>query len=343
MEKIRNRRIILVSRPVGTPTADNFKLEDSDVPDPSNGQMLLRTLYLSLDPYMRGRMSDAPSYAEHVALRGVMVGGTVSQVVDSKIPEYKPGDRVLSYSGWQEYALTDGTGIVKIDQTDEFPISYALGVLGMPGHTAYTGLLQIGKPKTNETIVVAAASGAVGSVVGQIAKIKGCRAVGIAGSKTKCDYVTQTLGFDACINYKNEDFKAKLQEVCPDGIDIYFESVGGEVQQTVWPLLNVGARVPVCGIIAHYNARELPQGPDRTPLILRDILTKRITVKGFIIFDHQADFPEMTAKIKQWLSQGRIVYKEDVVDGLERAPESFIGLLNGLNFGKLIVKVADPK
>lgn len=343
MEKIRNHRVILVSRPVGAPIADNFKLEETDTPGPSDGQMLLRTLYLSLDPYMRGRMSDEPSYAEHVALRGVMVGGTVSQVVDSRIPEYKPGDMVLSYNGWQEYALSDGTGTVKIDPNDDYPISYALGVLGMPGHTAYTGLLKIGKPKKNETVVVAAASGAVGSVVGQIAKIKGCRAVGIAGSKTKCDYVAQTLGFDACINYKNEDFEVNLQEACPDGIDIYFESVGGKVQQTVWPLLNVGARVPLCGIIAHYNASDIPQGPDRTPLILRDILIKRITVKGFIVFDHQSDFPEMTTKIKQWLSQGRIRYKEDVVDGLERAPEAFIGLLKGRNFGKLIVKVTDPK
>jgi NADPH-dependent curcumin reductase len=271
-----------------------------------------------------------------------MVGGTVSQIVDSRIPEYKPGDMVLSYNGWQEYALSDGTGIVRIDPTDDYPISYALGVLGMPGHTAYTGLVKMGKPKTNETIVVAAASGAVGSVVGQIGKIKGCRVVGIAGSKTKCDYVTQELGFDACIDYKKEDFEKKLKEACPNGIDIYFENVGGKVQQAVWPLLNVGARVPVCGIIAHYNATELPQGPDRTPLLLRDILIKRITVKGFIIFDHQSDFPEITANIKQWLTQRHIRYKEDVVDGIERAPEAFIGLLDGRNFGKLVIKVADP-
>ena len=341
MEKSVNRRITLASRPVGPPDEGNFHMIQSEVPVPANSQMLLRTLFLSLDPYMRGRMSDAPSYAQHVALGEVMVGGTVSQVVTSKIESYKTGDIVLSANGWQDYALSDGTGIVKIDPQKIQPLSYALGVLGMPGHTAYTGLLKIGQPRAGETVVVAAASGAVGSVVGQIAKIKGCRAVGIAGSEEKCAYVTQILGFDACINYKTEDFKNRLAEACPQGVDIYFESVGGKVQQRVWPLLNVGARIPVCGIIALYNATELPPGPDHAPAFFRDILVKRLMVKGFIIFDHAAEFPAMSAELRQWLSEERIRYREDVVRGLENAPQAFIGLLEGRNFGKLIVKVSD--
>lgn len=341
MEKAVNRRITLASRPVGAPREDNFEMIKTEVPDPGSGQMLLRTLFLSLDPYMRGRMSDAPSYAEPVALGEVMVGGTVSRVVASTIETYKPGDIVLSANGWQDYALSDGTEIVKIDPSAIQPLSYALGVLGMPGYTAYTGLLNIGQPRAGETVVVAAASGAVGSVVGQIAKIQGCRAVGIAGSEKKCAFVTEELGFDACINYKTEDFKDRLVDACPRGVDIYFENVGGAVQQAVWPLLNVGARIPVCGVIALYNATELPPGPDRSPFIFVDILVKRLMVNGFIVLDHAADFPAMSAELSRWLSEGRIRYREDVVDGLENAPRAFMGLLEGRNFGKLIVKVSE--
>jgi NADPH-dependent curcumin reductase CurA len=265
----------------------------------------------------------------------------VSQVAQSRVEGFTPGDLVLSANGWQDYAISDGTGVMRIPSDTAHPISYHLGVLGMPGHTAYHGLLEIGRPRAGETVVVPAAAGAVGSVVGQIAKIEGCRVVGVAGSAEKCRFVAETLGFDHCVNYKDDDFKTRLQETCSKGVDIYFESVGDIVQQAVWPLLNVGARVPVCGTIAHYNATELPSGPDRSPLLMREILVKRLSVQGFIIFDHQKQFPAMSAAIGRWLSEGYMKYREDVVDGLEQAPEAFIGLLEGRNFGKLVVKVAD--
>jgi NADPH-dependent curcumin reductase CurA len=342
MDKKSNRRVTLATRPAGAPVPENFRLVEGEIPSPGEGQMLLRTLYLSLDPYMRGRMNDAPSYAPPVAIDEVMVGGTVSRVVQSGVEGFDPGDLVLSANGWQDYAISDGTGVMPIHSNAAHPISYYLGVLGMPGHTAYHGLLEIGRPRAGETVVVPAAAGAVGSVVGQIAKIEGCRVVGVAGSAEKCRFVVETLGFDHCVNYKDDDFKTRLQAACPEGVDVYFESVGGIVQQVVWPLLNVGARVPVCGTIAHYNATELPSGPDRSPLLMREILVKRLSVQGFIIFDHQKQFPAMSAAIGGWLSEGRLLYREDVVDGLEQAPEAFIGLLEGRNFGKLVVKVADP-
>jgi len=336
-----NRRIVLNSRPVGAPTAENFRLEGLDLPVPSTGELLLRTLYLSLDPYMRGRMSDAPSYAVPVAIGEVMVGGTVSRVESSRHRGYQPGDLVLGYSGWQDYAISDGAGLTKLDARMRHP-SLALGVLGMPGFTAYMGLLDIGQPKAGETVVVAAASGAVGSVVGQIAKLlKGCRVVGIAGGADKCRYVVEELGFDACIDHRRADLPNLLADACPKGIDVYFESVGGAVFDAVLPLLNAKARVPLCGLIAHYNDSALPQGPDRLGLLMGTLLTKRIKMQGFIIFDdygHRYDefFPQMSA----WLAAGRIKYREDMVDGLEHAPEAFIGLLEGKNFGKLIVRVA---
>lgn len=339
--KTVNRRIVLSARPVGAPTAETFKLEEGVVPVPSPGQMLLRTLYLSLDPYMRGRMSDAPSYAAHVALGETMVGGTVSRVEASGHPDYQPGDLVLGYSGWQDYALSDGTGLTKLDPQMTHP-SLTLGVLGMPGFTAYMGLLDIGQPKAGETVVVAAASGAVGSVVGQIAKLKGCRVVGIAGGTDKCRFVVETLGFDACIDRRSADLPQQLAAACPDGIDIYFENVGGVVFDAVLPLLNVGARVPLCGLVAHYNDTALPQGPDRLGLLTRTLLTKRIKMQGFIIFDdyghrHGEFFSQMAA----WLKEGKIKFREDVVYGLENAPQAFIGLLEGKNFGKLVVRVAN--
>src|ERR1700754_3327166 len=246
------RRVVLVSRPVGEPKASDFRIEEDAVPTPDEGQVLLRTVWLSLDPYMRGRMSDGPSYATPVPIGGVMEGGTVSEVMASHNPEFAKGDIVLSRAGWQTHALSDGTGLRKIDPGIP-PFSTAIGVLGMPGMPAYPGLLDIGKPQAGETVVVAAASGAVGSAVGQIAKIKGARAIGIAGGKEKCDYVKNEFGFDDCLDHRDPNLAAKLKEACPKGIDVYFENVGGAVFEAVFPLLNAFARVPVCGLISEYN------------------------------------------------------------------------------------------
>ncbi|MCR9136727.1 MAG: NADP-dependent oxidoreductase [Alphaproteobacteria bacterium] len=336
-----NRRIVLASRPVGAPTDENFRLEETPVPVPAAGQVLLRTLYLSLDPYMRGRMSDAPSYAAPVNIDEVMVGGTVCRVMASQHADFAEGDLVLSFSGWQDYALSDGTGLMKLDKAMPQP-SLALGVLGMPGFTAYMGLLDIGRPVSGETVVVAAASGAVGSVVGQIAKLKGCRVVGVAGGREKCRYVLDELGFDACIDHRAPDLKEQLKAACPDGIDVYFESVGGAVFDAVLPLLNTKARIPVCGLIANYNMTSLPDGPDRIPVLMGAMLRKRITMQGFIIFDDYAHrYGEFAKDMTAWLQQGKIKLREDIVDGLENAPDAFMGLLVGKNFGKLVIRVAD--
>ena len=335
-----NRKIVLNSRPIGAPTSENFRLEEGVAPVPADGQVLLRTLYLSLDPYMRGRMSDAPSYAPPVEVGTEMIGGTVSRVERSLHPDYQTGDLVLGFSGWQDYAVSDGTGLTKLDPLMTQP-SLALGVLGMPGFTAYMGLLDIGQPKPGETIVVAAASGAVGSVVGQIAKLKGCRVVGIAGGAKKCRSVVDELGFDACIDHHSADFNQQLATACPDGIDVYFENVGGKVFDAVLPLLNPAARIPVCGLIAHYNDTELPEGPDRLGLLTRTLLTKRIKMQGFIIFDDYGHrYSEFFNQMSLWLNEGKIIFREDIVNGLEKAPQAFIGLLEGKNFGKLVIRVA---
>ena len=336
-----NRQILLASRPVGAPTASNFALAQPATPVAGPGQVLLRTVYLSLDPYMRGRMSDAASYAASAALGAPMVGATVCRVAASQHPDFAEGDWVLAYTGWQDYALSDGTGLTKLDAHMARP-SYALGVLGMPGFTAYMGLLDIGAPKAGETVVVAAATGAVGSVVGQIAKLKGCRVVGIAGGADKCRSAVQELGFDACIDHHSPDLAAQLAAACPQGIDVYFENVGGKVFDAVLPLLNTAARVPVCGLISQYNATALPDGPDRSPLLMRTLLTKRIRMQGFIIFDDYGHrYPEFAKDMAQWLASGQIKFREDIVDGLENAPQAFIGLLEGKNFGKLVVRVAN--
>lgn len=336
-----NRRIVLAARPVGAPTPHDFRLETGEVPTPRDGEVLLRTLYLSLDPYMRGRMSDAPSYAPPVELGGVMVGGTVSRVVASNHAGFAAGDLVLGASGWQDYAVSKGADLMPLGRDVAHP-SHALGVLGMPGFTAYHGLLNIGEPKAGETVVVAAASGAVGSVVGQIAKLKGCRVIGIAGGADKCRYVTETLGFDACLDRRAPDFAGQLAEACPDGIDVYFENVGGAVFDAVLPLLNVGARVPVCGLIAHYNASALPPGPDRLPLLAGTLLGKRIRMQGFIISDHYASgYAAFLREMGAWVEAGKVTLREDVVDDLEQAPHAFIGLLEGENFGKLVIQVAE--
>jgi NADPH-dependent curcumin reductase len=333
-----NRRFVLVRRPQGEPTPDDFRLEEGPVPEPAANQVLLRTRYLSLDPYMRGRMSDAPSYVAPVALGATMGAQTVSVVEASNHPAYRAGELVVANAGWQDYAVSDGRDLTRIDPALEHP-SYALGVLGMPGLTAYVGLLDIGTPRAGETVVVAAATGAVGSVVGQIARIKGCRVVGVAGGPQKCDYAVQHLGFDACIDHRGGGLRERLAAACPKGIDVYFENVGGEVLYAVVPLLNVGARVPLCGLIAWYNLEKAPSGSDRTPALLSTVLRWRIKIQGFIVFDHQQRFPAFYQDMSGWLREGQVRYREDVIEGLERAPQGLIGLLKGENFGKLVVRV----
>ncbi|MBE4201650.1 NADP-dependent oxidoreductase [Vibrio parahaemolyticus] len=343
MTNATNRRIVLASRPHGAPTTKNFRLEEVAKPVPQTGEMLLRTVYLSLDPYMRGRMSDAESYAEPVALDDVMIGGTVCQVEASNHPDYEAGEWVLAYTvGWQDYAISTGEMVIKLGKEPQNP-SYALGVAGMPGFTAYMGLLDIGQPKPGETIVVAAATGPVGATVGQIGKIKGCRVVGIAGGEEKCRYAKEVLGFDECIDHKADDFEQQLKDACYNGIDVYFENVGGKVFEAVMPLLNTSARIPLCGLISQYNATELPEGTDHLPLLMGKLLTKRIKVQGFIIFDDYGHrYGEFAQDINQWLAEGKIQYREHLVEGLDNAPEAFIGLLEGKNFGKLVVKINDP-
>ena len=334
-----NRQIILVKRPSGKPQPADFSLVDASVPVPEEGQVLCKTIYLSLDPYMRGRMNDSKSYADPVKINEVMTGGTVGQVLKSRSINFQQGDIVYGYGGWQDYWASEGKALRKIDP-ELAPISTATGVLGMPGVTAYTGFLNIGQPKKGETVVVAAASGAVGSVVGQIALIKGARAVGIAGSEEKCKFVTEEFGFDACVNHNSPDFAEALKNACPDGIDVYFENVSGKVFETVMPLLNDFARIPVCGLIALYNATELPPGPNLTPLLMRDILVKRLTFRGFIVWDFAAQEKEALTELAKWIKEGKLHYREDIVDGLENAPEAFIGLLEGKNFGKLVIRVS---
>jgi NADPH-dependent curcumin reductase CurA len=338
----KNRQILLASRPSGEPTPANFKLVETEIPTLGPGQMLLRSIYLSLDPYMRGRMNAGKSYARPVEIEEVMEGRAVGEVIESKLSAYKAGDIVFAPIGWQEYALSDGMGARKIDPS-QGPVSYALGVLGMPGLTAYTGLFNIGQPKSGETLVVAAASGAVGSVVGQIGRIKGCRVVGIAGGEKKCSYVKKELGFDECLDHREPHLAERLKAACPSGIDVYFENVGGPVLDAVLPLLNDFARIPVCGQIANYNAKELPPGPDRLPMLMYDILVRRLTFRGFIVSDFASQFPQFVADMVPWIKEGKIKYREDITDGLENAPRELIGLLRGENFGKKIIRVgAEP-
>jgi NADPH-dependent curcumin reductase CurA len=287
---------------------------------------------------MRGRMNAARSYAPPVEIGHVMEGRAVAEVVASNLSGYQPGDVVFAPMGWQEFAVSDGQGVRKIDPALR-PLTYALGVLGMPGMTAYTGLLNIGQPQPGETLVVAAASGAVGSLVGQIARLKGCRVVGIAGGPEKCRFVKSELGFDECLDHREPNLSGRLEVACPKGIDIYFENVGGAVFDAVLPLLNNFARIPVCGLIAHYNATELPPGPDRAPLVMHQILIKRLTFRGFIVWDFASQMPQFLADMGAWLRERRIRYKEDITDGLQNAPQELIGLLRGQNFGKKIIRV----
>ncbi len=337
--KQHNRQILLAKRPEGAPQPKDFRLVTTPVPEPSQGQMRLRTAYLSLDPYMRGRMSAGPSYAEPVKIDEVMVGATICRVEASRHPDYTDGEWVLAHGGWQDYVLSDGTGLTRLGQSPENP-SYALGIMGMPGFTAYMGLLDIGRPVTGETLVVGAATGPVGATVGQIGKLKGCRVVGVAGGREKCSYAKETLGFDECLDHNDPDFARVLARACPSGIDVYFESIGGKVFDGVLPLLNTKARIPVCGLISQYNATALPAGPDRLSRLMGTILVKRLKVQGFIIFDDYGDrYDEFARQMSQWLASGAIKYREHLIDGLENAPSAFIGLLQGQNFGKLVIRV----
>src|SRR5258708_1497364 len=335
------KRVVLVSRPVGEPKASDFHIEDYAALMPGAGEVLLRTIWLALDPYMRGRMSDGPSYAAPVPIGGVMEGGTVSEVAASNNPGFAKGDVVLSRAGWQTHAVSDGKGLTKIDPKIA-PISTAVGVLGMPGMTAYTGLLDIGKPQAGETVVVAAASGAVGSAVGQIAKIKAARAVGIAGGKDKCAYVKKELGFDDCLDHRDPDLAAKLRDACPKGIDVYFENVGGAVFEAVFPLLNAFARIPVCGLIAHYNDTQAV-APKWAPVMMRNRLTNRLTIPGLTLSDFAARHGYFLRDMSQWFREGKLKHKEFVTEGLYSAPGAFMGLLKGANFGKQLVRVGPDK
>lgn len=336
----RNRRFVLAERPKGEPDENTLRLETEDAPTQGKGQMLLRNEYLSLDPYMRGRMSDAPSYAAPVAIGAVMVGGTVAEVVSSDVAGFAEGDWVQAFGGWQDHALSDGVGVINMGKSPDNP-SWALGVLGMPGLTAWAGLTRIGQPKAGETLVVAGASGPVGATVGQIGRILELRVVGIAGGPRKCAHVVETLGFDDCVDYKADGFPAALKQAARDGVDIYFENVGGAVFDAVLPLLNAAARIPVCGLISQYNATALPDGPDRLSLLMGAILRKRMTMRGFIVFDDFGHlYPEFAKQMGDWVSEGKVRYREEIIDGLERAPAAFIGLLKGEAFGKRVVRLA---
>ncbi|MBW4594506.1 MAG: NADP-dependent oxidoreductase [Brasilonema angustatum HA4187-MV1] len=335
MTSSTNQQILLKTRPVEEPKESDFALVETPIPEPGEGEVLNRTIYLSLDPYMRGRMSDRESYAAPVELGSVMVGGTVSQVLKSNHPQFSAGDFVLGYDGWQAYGVSKGETLRKLDP-NQAPISYALSVTGMPGMTAYFALLNVGQPKAGETVVVSAASGAVGSIVGQIAKIKGCRAVGVAGSDAKCDYAVKELGFDACINRKTQELSFALKDACPNGIDVYFDNTAGPILEAVLQQINLGARIPLVGLISQYNAENPPPGPNLMPLLI-----KRALIKGFLVVDYQNRQAEFLNDVSQWLREGKLKYKEDIVEGLENASDAFIGLLQGKNFGKLIVKVSD--
>lgn len=331
---MKNRQVLLASRPEAEVRESHFRLAESAVPTPAEGDVLVRTLYLSLDPYMRMRMDAGKSYAPPVEPGEVMVGGGVGEVVESRDPRYVKGEIVTGRTGWQSFAVLPGGTLRKVDAKG-VSITTALGPIGMPGVTAWYGLLTIGEPKPGETVVVSAASGAVGSVAGQVAKIKGCRAVGIAGGKAKCEYVVGELGFDACVDYKAADFESRLKAAVPDGIDIYFENVGGKVLDAVLPLLNPFARIPFCGYISEYDRRD-----GHAIRNLRQLLVSRARLQGFIISEHAAIWEQALAELAGWVAAGKLRYRESIVEGLENAPRAFIGLLQGENLGKQLVKLA---
>ena len=333
-----NRQILLAARPVGYPRESDFDLVEKPIPTPEMGQMLIRVIYLSLDPYMRGLMSGGPSYARPLQIGDVMVGGTVGKVTQSSHPGFVKGDIVEGMLGWQEYAISDGGGLRKIDP-ETAPISTALGVLGMSGLTAYFGLLDITHPKPGETVMVSGAAGAVGSAVGQIAKIKGCRVIGTAGSDAKINYLVGELGFDAAFNYRSiENYFDALREMCPDGIDVYFDNVGGAITDAVVRLLAPKARIAVCGQISQYNLER----PEMGPRLLPHLLAKQARAEGFFVFQFADRYPKALKQLTEWLQAGKLKYREDIVDGIENAPRAFIGMLNGRNMGKQLVKLSVP-
>ena len=339
MSEAAVKQIVLASRPKGLPTRENFRLEQVPMPELPQGGLLLRVLYLSLDPYMRGRMDDRKSYAKPVGLGEVMTGESVCKVIASDQARYAVGDIVLAPTGWRTHAASAGAALRKLNSSVA-PITIALGVLGMPGFTAYAGLHLIGKPKPGETVVVAAASGPVGSLVGQLAKLAGARAIGIAGGPEKCRSVVEEFRFDAAVDHRALDFAEKLVADCPDGIDVYFENVGGAVWQAVLPLLNKFARVPVCGLIAQYNATGSEPGPNLLPATMREVLSKSLTLRGYINYEFAAEhYPTFLRTVGAAVADGRIRYREDITDGLENAPAAFVGMLEGRNFGKALARV----
>jgi len=333
-----NRQFIVNSRPKGEIEDDTFKLIERPIPEPGEGEFLARALYLSVDPYMRGRLREGKSYVPPVAIGDVMTGGVVAQVVKSKHPKFAEGDIVEGRLGWQEFAVSDGSeGVRKIDP-DLAPISTALGVLGMPGMTAYFGLLDVGQPKEGETVLVSAASGAVGALVGQIAKVKGCRTVGIAGTDAKCDYCRNELGYDAVINHrKTEDWDSALAEAAPDGIDVYFDNVGGKILDAVLNRINIHARIAICGMISEYNRPE----PELAPRPTRALLVNRARMQGLIVFDWEDRYPEGIEAMAKWLDEDKIRYREDIVEGFENMPYALEQVLQGENFGKKLVKAGE--
>lgn len=343
MSERTNTRVTLASRPDGMPSDENFTVETVPAPTPGDGEVLLKTLWLSLDPYMRGRMSDRKSYAEPLKIGEVITAGVVAQVVESKHPDWSVGDLATNMSGWQQYAVAEPGQyrLFRVD-ADNAPISTAVGVTGMPGQTAYFGLLRVGKPKAGETVVVSAASGAVGATVGQIAKILGCRVIGVAGGAEKCAFCTDELGFDACVDYKSDSFATDLADACPDGVDVYFENVGGAVLEAVAPLLNPGSRVPVCGYISAYNTPtgETIEPPDAW---LKRVLPDPPETRFFVVTEWIDEFDAATRQLGEWIREGNLKYRETVVEGIENSPGAFRMLFTGDNFGKLLVHVADPE
>lgn len=333
---MQNKQILLASRPSGMPTVDNFKIEPTEVPQANDGEVLVRTLYLSVDPYMRSRMNDRKSYVPPFKLNEVIVGAVVAEVVESGSPSLKAGDIVTGMLGWRLYSVAKGEELRRIDPKAA-PITTALGVLGVPGLTAYFGFLDICDPKPGETVLVSGAAGAVGITVCQIAKIKGCRIVGVAGSDDKNAYLRNELGVDAAINYKTANLREALAEACPNGIDIYFDNVGGEVSDAVLLQINKGARISICGQISMYNLERIDVGLRAQPLLL----VKSAMMKGFIIIDYAPRFAEGIQQLSQWLAEGKLKYAENIVEGFENAPRAFLGLFTGENLGKQLVKVAE--
>lgn len=337
------KQIVLASRPTGAPTPDNFRLEEHPMPTPGAGEVLVRVHYMSLDPYMRGRMDDAKSYAASIPVDGKMEGGAVGEIIASGAKGFDVGQFVMGSFGWATHATAPAAELAKIDPATA-PITYALGVLGMPGLTGWYGLTELGKPEAGETLVVAAATGPVGSMVGQIAKSMGLRTVGIAGGPDKCKMAVDHFGFDACLDHRAyataSDLRTALKAECPKGIDIYFENVGGAVFDAVLPLLNTSARIPICGLISQYNATRLPDGPDRMNYLMGQLLRLRATMRGFIVFDDFGHlYPQFSEEVGAWVRDGKIKYREEMIKGLEQAPAAFVGLLKGEAFGKRVVHI----